>query len=143
MRNPNESVNQQSASSDQLLAFMQYLRGKKIPVSPADTLDAIEAAELLGYSDRALLKNGLAATLAKSSHELATFERAFDEYLQRAASTSAAKALADDEGTQPTPDPGVSPSHENMLPENTPDPLEGLRGNALFDSLESQDESAL
>ena len=143
MRNPNESVNQQSASSDQLLAFMQYLRGKKIPVSPADTLDAIEAAELLGYSDRALLKNGLAATLAKSSHELATFERAFDEYFQLAASTSAAKALADDEGTQPTPDPGVSPSHENMLPENTPDPLEGLRGNALFDSLESQDESAL
>ena len=70
MRNPKESINQQSASSDQLLAFMQYLRGKKIPVSPADTLDAIEAAELLGYSDRALLKNGLAATLAKSNHEL-------------------------------------------------------------------------
>ena len=30
-----------------------------------------------------------------------------------------------------------------MPPENAPDPLEGLRGNALFDSLESQDESAL
>jgi uncharacterized protein with von Willebrand factor type A (vWA) domain len=29
---------------------MQFLRGKKIPVSPADTLDAIEAAELLGYT---------------------------------------------------------------------------------------------
>ncbi|MEK9996245.1 MAG: VWA domain-containing protein [Halieaceae bacterium] len=143
MRNPKESINQQSASSDQLLAFMQYLRGKKIPVSPADTLDAIEAAELLGYSDRALLKNGLAATLAKSSHELKTFESAFDEYFKLAANTSAAKALVNNEEPQATPNPGVSPSQENMPPENAPDPLEGLRGNALFDSLESQDESAL
>ena len=143
MRNPKESNNQQNASSDQLLAFMQYLRGKKIPVSPADTLDAIEAAELLGYSDRALLKNGLAATLAKSSHELKTFESAFDEYFQLAANTSAATALATNEEPQATPNPGVPPSQENMPPENAPDPLEGLRGNALFDSLESQDESAL
>ena len=143
MRNPKESINQQSASSDQLLAFMQYLRGKKIPVSPADTLDAIEAAELLGYSDRALLKNGLAATLAKSNHELKTFESAFDEYFQLAANTSAATALATNEEPQATPNPDVPPSQENMPPENAPDPLEGLRGNALFDSLESQDESAL
>ena len=53
-----------ATSSDQLLAFVQYLRGKKIPVSPADTLDAIEVAELVGYQNRSLLKNGLAAALA-------------------------------------------------------------------------------
>ena len=34
-----------STSSDQLLAFVHYLRGKKIPVSPADTLDAIEVVD--------------------------------------------------------------------------------------------------
>ena len=65
-----------AASSDQLLAFVQYLRGKKIPVSPADTLDAIEVAELVGYQNRSLLKNGLAAALAKSRHELTVFESA-------------------------------------------------------------------
>ena len=69
-----------SASSDQLLAFVQYLRGKKIPVSPADTLDAVEVTELTGYTDKTLLKNGLAAALAKSKDELALFEAAFDEY---------------------------------------------------------------
>ena len=38
---------------------LHYLRGKKIPVSPADTLDAIEVVELTGYADKTLLKNGL------------------------------------------------------------------------------------
>ena len=70
-----------TASSDQLLAFVQYLRGKKIPVSPADTLGAVEAAELVGYQNRSLLKNGLAAALAKSRHELTVFEAAFDPVL--------------------------------------------------------------
>ena len=46
-----------AASSDQLLAFVRYLRGKKIPVSPANTLDAVEVAELVGYQNRSLLKN--------------------------------------------------------------------------------------
>jgi uncharacterized protein with von Willebrand factor type A (vWA) domain len=61
---------------------VQYLRGKQIPVSPADTLDAIEVAELVGYQNRSLLKNGLAAALAKSRHELSVFEAAFDDYFQ-------------------------------------------------------------
>ena len=70
-----------AASSDQLLAFVHYLRGKKIR-PPADTLDAVEVAELVGYQNRALLKNGLAAALAKSRHELTVFEAAFDDYFQ-------------------------------------------------------------
>ena len=51
-------------------------------MSPADTLDAIEVAELVGYQNRSLLKNGLAAALAKSRHELTVFEAAFDDYFQ-------------------------------------------------------------
>ena len=45
-------ANHDAVSSDQLLAFMQYLRGQKIAVSPADTLDAVAVAELLGYDNR-------------------------------------------------------------------------------------------
>ncbi len=71
-----------AVSSDQLLAFMQYLRGQKIAVSPADTLDAVAVAELLGYDNRSLLRDGLASTLAKSQHELTVFETAFDQYFQ-------------------------------------------------------------
>ena len=71
-----------STSSDQLLAFIQYLRGNKIPVSPADTLDAVGVAELVGYDDRVLLRDGLASALAKSRHELTLFEAAFEDYFQ-------------------------------------------------------------
>lgn len=137
-------ITQQSASSDQLLAFIQFLRGKRIPVSPADTLDAIEAAELLGYTDRGLLKNGLAATLAKSRHELTAFESAFDDYFQAAPDTSTGESLATEDHSERPPSPGnLSPFEENILPHDASDPLEGLRGNKLFDALESRDESAL
>ena len=39
-----------AAGSSQLLAFIKFLRGKDVPVSPADTLDAVHAAGLLGLS---------------------------------------------------------------------------------------------
>ncbi len=144
MSDPHRPTTPQSTSSDQLLAFMQFLRGKNIPVSPADTLDAIEAAELLGYTDRTLLKNGLAATLAKSSHELIAFESAFDDYFKIASNTSPADAIAtDDQSAKPVNEGIPTPPEEMAAPHDANDPLEGLRGNALFDALESRDESAL
>lgn len=76
-----------SAGSDQLLTFIKFLRGHDIPISPADTLDAVHVASLLGYQDRETLKQGLASVLAKSHTELARFSDAFDtffHYLQSA-----------------------------------------------------------
>ena len=130
------------ASSDQLLAFVQYLRGKKIPVSPADTLDAVEVAELVGYQNRVLLKNGLAAALAKSRHELTVFEAAFDDYFQPIPERPPAGSQSDAKPEVSSADPSEQASQTDPA---TPgeDPLEGLRGNSLFDALESQDESAL
>jgi uncharacterized protein with von Willebrand factor type A (vWA) domain len=131
-----------AASSDQLLAFVQYLRGRKIPVSPADTLDAVEVAELVGYQNRSLLKNGLAAALAKSQHELSVFEAAFDDYFQPIPERPPA-------GGQSNVHPeGSSATMPQQAPQTDPtaqgeDPLDGLRGNSLFDALEAQDESAL
>ena len=130
-----------ATSSDQLLAFVQYLRGKKIPVSPADTLDAIEVAELMGYENRSLLKNGLAAALAKSRHELTVFEAAFDDYFQPTPERPAANAKNHSDEADALPPPGTP--EQAGLAEANDDLLEGLRGNALFDALESQDESAL
>ena len=143
MSDPDRHTVEQTASSDQLLAFMQFLRGKKIPVSPADTLDAIEAAELLGYADRTLLKHGLAATLAKSSHELATFESAFDDYFQIAIKKTGDASASDDPSALPDLSDKLLTSGGTIPPQDVNDPLDGLRGNALFDALESQDESAL
>ena len=133
-----------SASSDQLLAFVQYLRGKKIPVSPADTLDAVEVAELTGYADKTLLKNGLAAALAKSKDELTLFEAAFDEYFHpNAQQPRANQAPHRTDGDSHNPLAAGEPPPDGQRAEPNLDPLEGLRGNALFDALESQDETAL
>ncbi|MEL0307028.1 MAG: VWA domain-containing protein [Halieaceae bacterium] len=133
-----------SASSDQLLAFVQYLRGKKIPVSPADTLDAVEVAELTGYADKTLLKNGLAAALAKSKDELTLFEAAFDEYFHpNVQQPRANQAPHRTDGDSNNPLAAGEPPPDGQQAEPNLDPLEGLRGNALFDALESQDETAL
>jgi len=133
-----------STSSDQLLAFVQYLRGRKIPVSPADTLDAVEVAELTGYADKTLLKNGLAAALAKSKDELTLFEAAFEEYFHpNAQQPRANQAPHRTDSDSDNPSPTGEPSLDAQQAESNLDPLEGLRGNALFDALESQDETAL
>ena len=123
---------------------MQYLRGKKIPVSPADTLDAVEVAELTGYADKTLLKNGLAAALAKSKDELTLFEAAFDEYFHpNAQQPRANQAPHRTDGDSNNPLATGEPSPDAQQAEPNLDPLEGLRGNALFDALESQDETSL
>ena len=67
--------------SSQLLAFIKFLRSKDVPVSPADTLDAVHAAGLLGYEDRTKLRDGLAAVLAKSTFEQSAYLEAFDLFL--------------------------------------------------------------
>ena len=72
-----------ATGSSQLLAFIKFLRGKDVPVSPADTLDAVHAAGLLGYEDRTTLRDGLAAVLAKSTFEESAYREAFDLFSRR------------------------------------------------------------
>ena len=42
----------QDAPTDRLLAFIEFLRGRDIIISPADSLVAMEVAGLVGDSDR-------------------------------------------------------------------------------------------
>ena len=66
-----------------LVNFVQVLRTHDIRVSPAETLDAVEVATSLGYSDRSLLRDGLAMTLAKTPEEEAIFLQCFDQFFQQ------------------------------------------------------------
>ena len=63
-----------------LIGFVRILRSHDLRVSPAETLDALSAAEALGYGDRSRLRDGLAATLAKSEREEEVFRGLFDRY---------------------------------------------------------------
>jgi uncharacterized protein len=63
--------------------FVRALRAQDIRVSPAETIDAHRAAEAVGYADRELFRDALAATLAKNAAETARFDALFDTFFRR------------------------------------------------------------
>ena len=68
------------AMQSNLVSFIQVLRSHDVRVSPAESLDAVDVAATLGYSDRNLLRDGLAMTLAKTPEEEAIFLECFDRF---------------------------------------------------------------
>src|SRR5262245_26898254 len=66
---------------DQLLTqFIGALRNADIRISTAETLDALSTVELVGYSDRRLLKDSLSLVLPKPLDEKAAFDTCFDQF---------------------------------------------------------------
>ena len=65
--------------------FFRALRASEVRVSPAEAIDASRAAMVTGYGDRALFKDALCATLAKSAEEVETFDRVFETFFTREA----------------------------------------------------------
>ena len=68
------------ALSKMMTNFVDALRAADLQVSPAETLDAMEAADLVGFGDRRLLKDTLALSLAKTPDEKQAFDEAFDRF---------------------------------------------------------------
>ncbi|MHB8528000.1 MAG: VWA domain-containing protein [Caulobacteraceae bacterium] len=66
-----------------LEALLKALRANEVTVSPAEAIDAHRAAAAVGYADRALLKDALCVTLAKSGEEVDRFEACFDAFFRR------------------------------------------------------------
>ena len=63
-----------------LTRFVAALRNAEVRVSPAETLDAVSTVELVGYRDRAFLKDSLALVLPKTADEKETFDATFDQF---------------------------------------------------------------
>ncbi|HLZ83281.1 MAG TPA: VWA domain-containing protein [Caulobacteraceae bacterium] len=66
-----------------LESFLKALRAHDVRVSPAEAIDAHRAAAEVGYGDRALLKDALCVTLAKSAEEVDQFDACFDTFFAR------------------------------------------------------------
>ena len=60
--------------------FIGALREAGLPISPAESLDAIKAIELLGLESRATAKSVLALTLVKRQQDQATYHELFELY---------------------------------------------------------------
>jgi len=65
---------------ERLASFVNALRAQGIPAGPAETVDAAAALEVLGFDDRELVREGLAAALVRRGGQRAVFDAAFDLY---------------------------------------------------------------
>ena len=63
-----------------LISFISALRNADVRVSPAETLDAFAATNLVGYAERDALKRALSLTLPKTPDEKARFDQCFDRF---------------------------------------------------------------
>ena len=60
--------------------FVQVLRRHQLRVSPAESLDAMNALKQVGLGEREVVRDTLRATMIKNQEDLDTFERLFDLY---------------------------------------------------------------
>lgn len=63
-----------------LTNFIRALRNADIRISPAETLDAMSALELVGYKDREQLKRSLSLVLPKTIDEKDTYDACFEQF---------------------------------------------------------------
>ena len=95
--------------------FLKALRGVGVPVSVAESLDAHRAAALVGWSDRATLRDALAVAVAKSEDEKARYHECFDAYFAAVASSRG------DPGGDPAPEPRESNGWQSRPAASDPD----------------------
>lgn len=68
-----------------LLDFVGVARRAGIRISPAESMDAVRAAGIVGLDDREDLRAALAATLVKTETDRPAFDRVFDAFFAREA----------------------------------------------------------
>lgn len=72
-----------TAVADRITGLVGALRAHGVRIGTGETVDAARAAEALGLADRALLREGLAATLLHGPGQRALFDSVFDLYFPR------------------------------------------------------------
>ena len=123
------------SSSEPLRRFFQVARGAGLRVSAAEGIDAARAVDLVGFDDRALLKDTLALILAKTPEEKDLYDEAFELYFKRDAFAGGAAAADDDEHAA-----GEAPARGAQA---AGDGMGGQGGQSLGSLLESDDRAAL
>ena len=69
--------------SEPLRRFLTAARSAGVRISSAESIDAMRAVEVVGFSDRTVLRDSLSLLVAKSVEEKQIFEDCFELYFQR------------------------------------------------------------
>ncbi len=94
-----------ASPSEPLRQFLQAARSAGIRVSAAEGIDAARAVQVVGLSDRTVLKDSLSLVLAKTPDEKSLFDECFDLYFRRDGFTPDDEPT-NDEIQNPTPQSG-------------------------------------
>ena len=114
--------------------FIHALRHDGLPVSPSETLDALQAARLVGLRDPLLLKSALAKTLAKSLQHQAQFSILFDQFFSLQAPASPGNNDKNDDEGLPASASASQPAQDVQ----TPAEPSATEGSALQSPLAQQ-----
>ena len=76
-------ANSIAPASEPLRRFLQVARGAGLRISAAEGIDAARAVDLIGFSDRTILKDTLGLLLAKTPEEKVAYDEVFDIYFKR------------------------------------------------------------
>ncbi|MEH6568311.1 MAG: VWA domain-containing protein [Halioglobus sp.] len=140
-----------------LVSFIQVLRTHDVRISPAETLDAMEVANILGFSDRNSLRDGLGMALAKTTGEKAVFSQCFDSFFGRtladfsdteegnAASEDKQSGAQDDSDQEEGSGEGESLSSQSLLESAAQDnpELQAVLDSPLMQGLMNNDRNEL
>jgi hypothetical protein len=126
-----------AAASEPLRRFLQVARGAGLRVSAAEGIDAARAVDIVGFSDRALLKDTLGLLLAKTPEEKAAYSEVFDIYFKRdefAGGPDEAEQQSAEAEQDPFSGASAGPGGDGMG---------GQGGQSLISLLENDDRAAL
>ncbi|MDR3531886.1 MAG: VWA domain-containing protein [Rhodopila sp.] len=125
-------------ATEPLRRFLQVARGAGLRVSAAEGIDAARAVDLIGYEDRAVLKDTLGLVLAKTPDEKALYDEAFDLYFKRDEFAGKDDPGDDDNAPASDQDPASNPAGGPGG-----DGMGGQGGQSLGALLASDDRAAL
>lgn len=80
-----------------LVEFVGALRSKGIPAGTSETVDAAAVIDVLGMSDRSLLREGLASALVRRGGQRTVFDMTFDLYFPAGVGASQASREIDED----------------------------------------------
>ena len=92
-----------------LTRFVRALRLADVSVSPAESIDAVRALDIVGYADRDRMKDALSCVLAKTEAEKRIHDSLFDLFFASREKTDAEAVGAADSPEQDAPDNGAPP----------------------------------
>ncbi|MBX9698132.1 MAG: hypothetical protein K2X74_01790, partial [Acetobacteraceae bacterium] len=98
-----------AAMDGPLIEFFRAARSAGLRVSPAESIDAVRAVQVIGWDDREALHDTLALVMAKTVEEKQQFEECFDLFFRRETFR----------GGQPMPDAapdGTEPAESGQAP---------------------------